>query len=72
MLVVSCLIKCSGAVWLTRIRGAKLVKLLDVTPKALVKTLPRTFPVIELATCKLMSKPNTVASTPCEVFWTEF
>lgn len=54
--------------WSTRIRGAKLVKLLDVTPKALVKTLPRTFPVIVLATCRLMSKPNTVASTPCASF----
>ncbi len=42
-----------------------MVKLVDVTPNAVVRRLPRTLPVMKLAMCKLMSMPNTVASTPC-------
>ena len=53
--------------WLTSTKGAKLVKFVEVTPKAVVRTLPRTLPVLKLAMCKLMSIPNTVASTPCEL-----
>lgn len=41
-----------------------MLKLVDVTPNAVVRRLPRTLPVMKLAMCKLISMPNTVASTP--------
>lgn len=44
---------------------ARLVKLPDVTPKAAVSALPNTLPSMKLEICKLISMPNTVASTPC-------
>ena len=43
------------------------MKFVEVTLKAVVRTLPKTLPVLKLAMCKLMSIPNTVASTPCKL-----